>query len=113
MTGSRAAKLDLRLGEDFLAEVAADGAWGVKVDFLPEEFREFGLDREEREARNMSRVEVDEDVHGARRSEVLAEDGSEKGEPPNMVTATEVGEAIPVDPKSRSHGSSSRRVYSP
>jgi hypothetical protein len=72
--------------------MGAQEAGRVQVHPAAEEHGELVLEGEEAEARNVAFLELHEDVHVARRSEVVTESGAEEGEPADVVPAAELGE---------------------
>jgi len=69
----------------------------VQVDLATHESRKFVLQGHQRESWNVARLEIDEDVDVAVRTEVVAENRAKESESPDMVAATEIGQSLAID----------------
>src|SRR5437660_7485875 len=95
--------LRFRLGEDPIAEVAAQRTWRVQVHRSPQNLRELFREGDEGEAGHSSGLELDEDVDVAVGSEVGAEDGSEEGQAADAVATAKRRDLLCVNGKPRLH----------
>src|SRR5258706_13709227 len=98
--GTVSSRLDihfLRLCQDLVAEVLAQLLRGSEVDAPAEDLCQFLRDVEEREARGLARLELDQNVHVAVRPEVVAQDRAEEGEPTDVMAPAEVGDSFGGD----------------
>jgi hypothetical protein len=66
----------------------------VQVDLATHERRELVLQAHQRESWNVPRLELDEDVDVAVRAEVVPENRAKESESPDMMAATEIGQAL-------------------
>src|SRR5512136_241818 len=96
--------LVLGLSHDAVAEVSAQRAGRVQVHAAPENGRELLLQVEEGKTRDVAGLELDQDVYVALRPEVVAQDGAEECQAPDMMAPAKVGDAILVDGDAGSHG---------
>jgi len=69
----------------------------MQVDLPTQEGREVVLEVHQRETGNVPGLELDEHVDVAVRSEVVAENRAKEGESPDVVAATEIGQALAID----------------
>lgn len=95
--------LNRGVGQDVVAEEAAQGSWRVQIDLAPEHRGQLVLQLEERESRSLPGLELDEDVDVALRPEVLAENGPEQRELADRVALAEVRDPSLVDAKAGVH----------
>src|SRR5437867_13093487 len=84
----------LRFGQDFIPKILAPLLRRPEVDPAAEDLCELLLDVEESEAEPCARLELDEHVDIAVGPEVIAQDGTEQGETPNVTSAAKLGEAF-------------------
>src|SRR2546428_78390 len=97
--------LDLGLAHDAVPEVAAQGARRVQIDLAPEDCGELILDIDEREARDVTGLELDEYVDVAAWAEVVAEHGAEERQLADVMPLAELSDSPTVDGDSRRHRS--------
>jgi len=83
--GSRRDILIFGFREHLAAEVAADGRRSVEVDGPIEQSAQFFLHPEEPEPRRPSRLELNQHVHVAVGTEIVAQCGPEHGKPTNAI----------------------------
>src|SRR6266849_10601542 len=94
MTGSRCDILDNGFGLHALTEVGTEPLQGVEIDLAPKEIRQLLLHAEERETRNVVRIELDQHVDVTVRAEVVAQDRPEQRELTDVVATAEVRDLV-------------------
>ena len=85
--------MDLRFGQNLVSEVVGEETRRVQIDLASELFAQLNLEASQTQQTHPSLgLELDEDIHVAVGSEVIAEDGPEEGQ-----TAEVVGPAERLD----------------
>jgi hypothetical protein len=85
------------LGENLVTEVAGEEAGRVQVHLATEEGRQLTFHVEEGQARDVGRLELDQDVDVARKREVAPQHRPEERQPLDVVAPAEVCEGPLVD----------------
>ncbi len=89
--------LDPGLGQNPPAEIGTQKPWCVQVNSPPEDLRQLLFQREEFEARNVSRLELDQHVNVTVRPEIVAKHRSEQCKPANVVAPAKTGKDFLVN----------------
>src|SRR5438874_2452050 len=89
--------LRLRFRQHSFAHMWAYELRRVQVNPATEDFRKLLLHREERKPRRAARLELDQHVHVAVVTKVIAQHRAEEGQPADVVLSAEVGDLFPVN----------------
>src|SRR2546423_1759037 len=94
---SRLLILRLRFRQHSFADVRTHELRRIQVNPPTEDFRKLLLYREERKPRHAPRLELDQHVHVAVGTKVIAQHRAEEGQPADVVLSAEVGDLFTVN----------------